>query len=37
MATIIGGFDTGLLDSSLYLLNRNDRTRTGVDGHEEDL
>src|SRR6266540_4002390 len=37
MATVIGGFDTGLLDSSLYLLNRNDRTRTGVDGHEEDL
>src|SRR5712691_7871679 len=37
MATIIGGFDTGLLDSSLYLLNRNDRTRTGVDGHEEEL
>src|SRR6266545_2082708 len=37
MATIVGGFDTGLLDSSLYLLNRNDRTRTGVDGHEEDL
>src|SRR6266540_1667950 len=37
MATIIGGFDTGLLDSSLYLLNRNDRTRTGLDGHEEDL
>src|SRR6266536_146964 len=37
MATVIGGFDTGLLDSSLYLLNRNDRTRTGLDGHEEDL
>src|SRR5229473_2987778 len=37
MATIIGGFDTGLLDSSLYQLNRNDRTRTGVEGHEEEL
>src|SRR5712692_11152277 len=37
MATIVGGFDTGLGDTSLYLLNRNDRTRTGVDGHQEDL
>ena len=37
MATIIGGFDTGLADTSLFLLNRNDRTRAGVEGHEEEF
>ena len=36
MATLIGGFDTGLLDSSLYLLNRTDRTREGQAGHGEE-
>ncbi|MFL6566185.1 MAG: DUF6531 domain-containing protein, partial [Burkholderiales bacterium] len=36
MASIVGGFDTGLADSSLFLLNRNDRTRTGVEGHEDE-
>ncbi len=37
MATIIGGAGTGLLDSSLYLLNRDDRTRAGDAGHKENL
>jgi len=37
MATIVGGFDTGLADTSLFLLNRNDRTRAGVEGHEEEF
>jgi hypothetical protein len=37
MASVIGGAETGLLDSSLYLLNRNDRTRGGVTGHEEEI
>ena len=33
MATIIGGNGTGTLDSSLYLLNRNDTTGAGTAGH----
>jgi YD repeat-containing protein len=37
MASVIGGAGTGLLDSSLYLLNRNDRTREGETGHGEQL
>lgn len=37
MANIIGGYDTGLFDSSLFLLNRNDRTREGVAGHGEEM
>src|SRR3954471_16837731 len=37
MAMIVGGFDTGLADSSLFLLNRNDRTRAGMEGHEEEF
>ena len=37
MATIVGGFDTGLADGSLFLLNRNDRTRIGTEGHEEEM
>ncbi|HJY76384.1 MAG TPA: DUF6531 domain-containing protein, partial [Burkholderiales bacterium] len=37
MATLIGGAGTGLLDSSLYLLNRNDRTRAGELGHDEQM
>ena len=37
MASVVGGFDTGLADGSLFLLNRNDRTRAGVEGHEEEL
>src|SRR4051812_33460992 len=37
MASIVGGFDTGLADGSLFLLNRNDRTRAGVEGHEEEM
>lgn len=36
MTSIIGGYDTGLFDSSLFLLNRNDRTREGVAGHGEE-
>ncbi len=35
MATIIGGEGTGLLDTSFYLLNRNDSTREGAMGHGE--
>ena len=30
MTSIIGGYDTGLFDSSLFLLNRQDRTGGGV-------
>ena len=37
MATIIGGYDTGLLDTSLYLLNRNDKTQAGATGHGEEI
>lgn len=37
MASIIGGYDTGLLDSSLFLLNRDDRTSEGSAGHGEAL
>src|SRR5262245_41635006 len=37
MATLIGGAGTGLLDSSLYLLNRDDRTRAGQLGHNEQM
>src|SRR5436190_17152039 len=37
MANIIGGFDTGLFDSSLYLLNRNDRTGASDPGHGEGI
>src|SRR6266702_4597582 len=37
MATLVGGAGTGLLDSSLYLLNRDDRTRAGQTGHQENL
>ncbi len=37
MATVIGGHDTGLLDGSLYLLNRDDKTREGTAGHNEQL
>ncbi|HEX6266690.1 MAG TPA: DUF6531 domain-containing protein, partial [Burkholderiales bacterium] len=37
MATIVGGFDTGLGDTSLFLLDRNDRTRSGVEGHGQDF
>lgn len=37
MATLIGGAGTGLLDSSLYLLNRDDRTRAGQLGHDEQM
>ena len=37
MASIIGGYDTGLFDSSLFLLNRNDRTGQGTAGHGEEL
>src|SRR4051812_49325491 len=35
MTSIIGGFDRGLQDTSLFLLNRNDSTGEGVNGHEE--
>ena len=37
MATVIGGAGTGLLDSSLYLLNRNDTTHEGQTGHGEQV
>ncbi|MFW2374744.1 MAG: DUF6531 domain-containing protein, partial [Gammaproteobacteria bacterium] len=37
MAAVIGGNDTGLLDGSLYLLNRDDKTREGEAGHGEDM
>src|SRR5579862_5011139 len=37
MATIIGGNGTGTLDSSLYLLNRNDTTGAGTAGHGEQV
>ena len=37
MPSIIGGYDTGLFDSSLFLLNRNDRTAQGTAGHGEEL
>ena len=37
MAAVIGGHDTGLLDGSLYLLNRDDQTREGEAGHGESL
>src|SRR5262245_17301802 len=37
MATLIGGAGTGLLDSSLYLLNRDDRTRAGKLRHNEQM
>jgi hypothetical protein len=37
MATLIGGAGTGLLDSSLYLLNRDDRTRAGQVGADEQM
>ena len=37
MASIVGGNATGLLDSSLLLLNRTDKTSESVAGHEEDL
>jgi YD repeat-containing protein len=37
MATIIGGNGTGTLDSSLYLLNRNDTTGAGTAGHDEQV
>ena len=37
MATIIGGNGTGLLDSSLYQLNRNDSTGAGTPGHGEQV
>ena len=37
MAAVIGGHDTGLLDGSLYLLNRDDKTREGTAGHNEQL
>ena len=37
MTSIIGGYDTGLFDSSLFLLNRNDRTSQGSAGHGEEL
>jgi YD repeat-containing protein len=36
MTSIVGGYDTGLFDSSLFLLNRNDRTREGATGHGEE-
>src|SRR5262245_3237399 len=37
MTSIIGGYDTGLLDSSLFQLNRDDRTREGTEGNSEDM
>ena len=37
MTSIIGGYDTGLFDSSLFLLTRNDRTGQGTAGHGEQL
>jgi YD repeat-containing protein len=37
MTSIIGGYDTGLFDSSLFLLNRNDKTAEGTAGHGEEL
>src|SRR5262245_10094513 len=37
MSSIIGGNDTGLFDSSLFLLNRSDRTREGQTGHGEEI
>ena len=37
MANIIGGNGTGTLDSSLYLLNRNDTTGAGTAGHGEQV
>src|SRR5258708_30718346 len=37
MATVIGGNSTGTLDSSLYLLNRNDTTGAGSAGHGEQV
>lgn len=37
MATIIGGNGTGILDSSLYQLNRNDTTGAGTAGHDEQV
>jgi len=36
MTSIIGGYDTGLFDSSLFLLNRNDKTGEGAAGHGEE-
>jgi YD repeat-containing protein len=35
MPTLIGGNDTGLLNTSLLLLNRDDRTHNNVHGHNE--
>lgn len=37
MATIIGGNGTGTLDSSLFLLNRNDTTGAGTAGYNEQV
>ena len=37
MANIIGGYDTGLQDTSLYLLGRDDKTGNGTTGHEENV
>jgi YD repeat-containing protein len=37
MTSVISGFSTGLLDSSLFLLNRDDRTSEATAGHEEQL
>src|SRR5215469_7607346 len=36
-ATLIGGNGTGTLDSSLYLLNRNDTTGAGSAGNNEQI
>ncbi|MET4025769.1 YD repeat-containing protein, partial [Marinobacter sp. MBR-99] len=37
MAVIVGGHETGLLDTSNAILDRNDRTRLGRAGHGENL
>lgn len=37
MAVIVGGHETGLLDTSNAILDRNDRTRLGATGHGENL
>ncbi len=37
MTSIIGGYDTGLFDSSLFLLNRDDKSAGGTAGHGEEL
>jgi len=37
MTNIIGGYDTGLFDSSLFLLNRDDKTSQATAGHGEEM